>query len=99
MDNRINNGGARKGAGRKPKDEEEKAKQLSIKALIFEFGSTEDAFKHAAERAKNDKRRSYEYFRLLIEHAYGKPKESLNINPDNDFHIPLTTFFSTDDEI
>jgi len=96
-DGRKNNGGARKGAGRKPKAEEDKAKALSVKAIVNEFGSEEKAFEHMANMAKTDKRKSYDYFKLLIEYAYGKPKENLNINPDNDFNIPVTTFFGVED--
>ncbi|MEM6814909.1 MAG: hypothetical protein AAF600_10995 [Bacteroidota bacterium] len=78
-------GGARPGAGRKPKDKEEKAKRLSIKALVETFGSEEEAFKHAAQKAQSDDKNSYQYFKILIEYAYGKPKEKtemeLNIPP------------------
>ena len=93
-DGRKNNGGARPGAGRPRKDVEDKAKALSIKALVKEFGSEEEAFNHCARKAKDpDERKSFEYFRLIIERAYGKPKENININPDNDFNVPITSFF------
>lgn len=89
----MGHGGARKGAGRPRKDVEDKAKRLSIQAIIKEFGSEEEAFEHLAHKAKTDGKKSYEYFKLLIEYAYGKPTENMNINPDNDFEIPVTTFF------
>lgn len=80
MDKRKNNGGARKGAGRKPKDEEQKAKRLSMQALINEFGSEQKAFNHAAERASDpDDKNAFRYFNLLIDHAYGKPKETIDM--------------------
>lgn len=73
-------GGARKGAGRKPKDQEEKAKSLSIKAIIDTFGSEEAAFNHAASKSLSDDKQAYNYFKILIEYAYGKPKEEMSVN-------------------
>ena len=74
-------GGARPGAGRKPKDEEQKAKRLSLQALINEFGDEQKAFDHAAERASDpDDKNAFRYFNLLIDHAYGKPKETIDMN-------------------
>ena len=72
-------GGARPGAGRPPKDEEDKAKRLTIGALVAQFGSEEDAFAHAAMKAATDERDGYRYFRLLVEYGYGKPKETKDI--------------------
>lgn len=73
-------GGKRQGAGRKPKAEEEKAKKLSIKALIDVFGSEEKAFNHAASKSLEDNKQAYQYYKLLIEYAYGKPKETKDVN-------------------
>lgn len=73
-------GGARQGAGRKPKDEEEKAKRLSIKALVSVYGSEGKALEHAASMSQSDDKNSFQYFKLLIEYAYGKPKETQNLN-------------------
>lgn len=79
-------GGKRKGAGRKPKDEENKAKELTVKALIDEFGSEEEAFKFAAQQIAGNEKQSFNYFKLLIEYAYGKPKENIDLsNSDNSF--------------
>lgn len=72
-------GGARKGAGRKRKDEENKAKELTIKALVDQFGSEEEAFSFAAKQIKDGDKNGFNYFKLLIEYAYGKPKESLDL--------------------
>ncbi len=73
-------GGARKGAGRKTKDEEEKAQRLSVKALVNVFGSEEKAMEHAATMSQSDDKNSFQYFKLLIEYAYGKPKETKDVN-------------------
>jgi hypothetical protein len=81
-------GGKREGAGRPPKDEENKAKRLSVNALIAEFGSEEEALIHCARMAKEGDKQSYNYFKLLIEYAYGKPKETVsNIHNFTDFNL------------
>ena len=76
MDKRINNGGKREGSGRKPKADEERIRDLSINALESIYGSQEKAFEHIAELAKE----SFPHLKLLFEYAYGKPKESRQIN-------------------
>ncbi|SHI74417.1 hypothetical protein [Algibacter luteus] len=78
MDGRKNNGGhSTKGyAGRKPKEDENRIRGLSINALETIYGSEEAAFEHIAEQAKD----SFPHLKLLIEYAYGKPKETKNIN-------------------
>lgn len=75
-DKRKNNGGARKGAGRKKKDEEDRIRDLSINALSDVFGSEEEAFKHIAKKAKE----SFPHLKLIIEYGYGKPKETIDLN-------------------
>ncbi len=71
MDGRINNGGhSTKGyAGRKPKEDEDRIRTLSIKALETIYGSEEKAFGHIAELSKE----SFPHLKLLLEYAYGKP--------------------------
>ena len=71
MDGRINNGGhSTKGyAGRKPKEDENRIRTLSINALESIFGSEEKAFEHIAELSKD----SFPHLKLLLEYAYGKP--------------------------
>ena len=78
MDGRINNGGhSTKGyAGRKPKSDENRIRTLSINALETIFGSEEKAFEHIAELSKE----SFPHLKLLMEYAYGKPKETKHIN-------------------
>ena len=82
-DNRKNNGGARKGAGRKSVADEEKVKNLAISAMIDEFGGEAEAWKHLAQQAKKDRH----HFRLLFEYAYGKPKESVAVDLTGDVNI------------
>jgi len=73
-DGRVNNGGVRKGQGRKPKAEEEKVSSYAIKAMIKIFGSEEQGFEELAKQAKKG---SFNHHRLLMEYAYGKLKEEI----------------------
>lgn len=75
MDKRIYNGGKREGSGRKPKEDEDRIRTLSINALEEIFGSEQKAFDYIAEMAKE----SFPHLRLLLEYAYGKPKEPRDI--------------------
>ena len=70
MDNRINNGGARKGAGRKPKDEEE--------ALIERLSPLDDTAFKALKKGIEDGR--YWAVKLFFQYRYGKPKEVRDID-------------------
>ena len=65
-------GGARKGAGRPSKADEEKVKQLSKTAMIKEFGSEDAFWQHGYKAAKE----SYPYYNLMMQYTYGKPKET-----------------------
>lgn len=72
----MTRGGKREGAGRKPKDIENRVGALSISALTDVFGSEQNAFNHIAEQAKElDGREALAFIKLLIEYAYGKPKD------------------------
>ena len=77
---KSNRGGARKGAGRKTKADENRVRTLSINAMKVIFGSEEKAFEHIAELAQE----SYPHLKMLFEYGYGKPKETkdVNINPE-----------------
>jgi hypothetical protein len=68
-------GGNRDGAGRKPKDKEDRIRDLSINALNEIFGSEQAAINHIAEQAKS----SFPHLKLLLEYAYGKPKDTIEI--------------------
>lgn len=89
MDKRKNNGGARKGAGRPTKDEEEKAKQLTRSAFESEFGSLEEAFAFGTKQIKEGGQHSFNYFKLLLEYAFGKPKDSIDITSGDE---PIKNF-------
>ncbi len=71
----IMRGGKREGAGRKPKADEDRIRTLSINSLVSTFGSEEKAFEHIAELSKE----SFPHLKLLMEYAYGKPKDSKQI--------------------
>lgn len=43
----------------------------SVNAIIDEFGSEADFFKHLAKESKE----SYNHLKLLLEYAYGKPED------------------------
>ena len=73
------NGGVRAGAGRKSKADEDRIKTLSVNALTSVFGSEEGAFKHLASRAMDDGKEAFPYLKLLLEYAYGKPKETIDM--------------------
>jgi hypothetical protein len=72
-------GGAGRGQGRKSKADEDRIRTLSISALTSVFGGEEEALKHLATKAKEGGRDSFPYLKLLLEYAYGKPKETIDM--------------------
>ena len=80
MDGRINNGGARKGAGRKPKANEEKVRRLGLNAIESVYGSIEKYYEHITNQSKE----SFPHLKLLQEYVFGKPKEIIVVENDND---------------
>ena len=66
-------GGARKGAGRKPKSEELKVQKLGIDAIVDVYGSVEDYYKFIAKESMD----SFPHLKLLQEYVFGKPKETI----------------------
>ena len=87
-DGRANNGGARKGAGRPKKADEDRIRSFAIKAIKETFGSEEAAWEHLAKKAKEDNKEAYQYFKMLIEYTYGKPTENKRVDLSlNDFNI------------
>lgn len=86
-DGRVNNGGARENAGRKPKEEEQKIRKLGIDAIVRVYGSIEDYYEHIAKESKG----SFNHLKLLQEYVFGKPKESLDLttgdNPIQNFNL------------
>ena len=84
MDKRKNNGGARIGAGRKPKDEEQKIRDLMKPYSL-------DAIQCLANIILDDKARHSDKIsgsKLIIEYTYGKPKETVETTHNiNEFNI------------
>lgn len=88
-------GGARKGAGRKPKAEELKVQKLGIDAIIDVYGSVEDYYKHIAKESKE----SFPHLKLLQEYIFGKPKETIEQTHNvNNFDIKELFSFDKDKE-
>ena len=73
MDKRKDNGGARKGAGRKPK-----ADELAFIEKLDNIIDSDDAIKKLHTLIKDD---NFNALKLYIEYRFGKPKETVeNIN-------------------
>tara|TARA_R110000782_G_scaffold7888_2_gene26220 strand:+ start:1098 stop:1367 length:270 start_codon:yes stop_codon:yes gene_type:complete len=79
MDNRKNNGGARKGAGRKPKADEVKL----IERLDAIIDKDEAVGKLGELVTKGDIRA----LQLYLSYRYGKPKESIDLNSSEGLNI------------
>ena len=79
MDNRKNNGGAREGAGRKPKALEQKL----IERLDAIIDKDEALGKLGELVAKGDMRA----VQLYLRYRYGKPKESIDLNSSEGLNI------------
>ena len=79
MDNRKNNGGAREGAGRKPKAQEQKLIER-LDAII----DTDEALNQLGKLvAKGDLRA----VQLYLSYRYGKPKERIDLNSSEGLNI------------
>tara|TARA_R110000787_G_scaffold130386_2_gene242325 strand:+ start:555 stop:854 length:300 start_codon:yes stop_codon:yes gene_type:complete len=76
-DGRKNNGGARKGAGRRGKADEQLVRKLGIDAIVEVYGSVEKYYQHIAKESKE----SFPHLKLLQEYVFGKPKEVVEIIP------------------
>jgi hypothetical protein len=64
-------GGARTGAGRKPKAEEDKVRNLAIDAIISKYGSEQKGFEALLASGESS------LIKFAYEHAFGKPKEKI----------------------
>jgi hypothetical protein len=94
-DGRKNNGGhSTKGAaGRPSKSDEEKVVRLALGAMTKVFGSPEKCFEHTANEAQT----SYHHLKLLLEYAFGKPKEKLDVTTDGErISIPIINWVDGD---
>ncbi|MBA3830095.1 MAG: hypothetical protein H0X33_14230 [Taibaiella sp.] len=67
-------GGARVGAGRKSKDEEDQAKLLAQSAITKKYGSLSAGFESLLD-SDSDMLKKFVY-----EHAFGKPKEKVELS-------------------
>jgi hypothetical protein len=87
-------GGARKGAGRKPKRDEEKVIKLGMDAIVEVYGSQESFFIHLATNSKE----SFPHLKLLMEYVYGKPKEKQEISLSEDTTaVPVISWVKSED--
>jgi hypothetical protein len=77
MDKRVNNGGARAGAGRKPKSEEIK--------LVERLSPLEDAALDALKKGVESG--ELKWIQLYLNYYLGKPKETKDITINED--LPL----------
>ena len=80
-DGRKNNGGARKGAGRKPKASEQELIERLDKVI-----DKDDVIKVLKKMALNG---NYNAVKLYLEYRFGKPKETVH-NINQNFNQELT---------
>jgi hypothetical protein len=87
MDNRVNNGGARGGAGRKPKADEIKL----IEALDRHIDSDKvfDILQGLIEEG------NIKAIQIYLDRRYGKPKESVTLNSEG-FNISFKDILKFD---
>ena len=89
MDKRTNNGGARKGAGRKSKSEEQKLIENLTPMNAMALKSLEKGLEKKEQWA----------VKLFFEYFYGKPQQRVDVTSnDESINIPLITFVETDTE-
>lgn len=85
MDGRKNNGGARKGAGRKPRSEEIKL----IEQLDKHIDRDEVTLKLKELILKGD----FKAIQLYMNYIYGKPKDSVDITTNGEMiSVPIINF-------
>lgn len=85
MDGRKNNGGARKGAGRKPRSEEIKL----IEQLDKHINRDEVTLKLKELILKGD----FKAIQLYMNYIYGKPKDSVDITTNGEMiSVPVINF-------
>lgn len=67
-------GGARPGAGRPSKAEEQKTASLARAAITGKFGSVEEGFQWLLESKEPS------LIKFVFEHAFGKPQDNVDIS-------------------
>jgi hypothetical protein len=80
-------GGSRSGAGRKPKADEEKARELAINSIIATHGSLEEGFSFLLGT------KDASLIKFVFEHAVGKPKDKIEHSGDQEAPV----IFKADD--
>ncbi len=70
----MSHGGKREGAGRKPKADEEKVRNLAIAAIETTHGSLENGFAKLLQSGEAS------LIKFVWEHAVGKPRERMDID-------------------
>ena len=89
MDKRTNNGGARQGAGRKGKAEEQKLIENLTPMNSMALKSLEIGLEKKEQWA----------VKLFFEYFYGKPQQRLDVTSnDESINMPLINFVETDTE-
>ena len=89
MDKRINNGGARKGAGRKSKSEEQK--------LIEHLTPMNDMALESLQKGLEKKEQWA--VKLFFEYFYGIPQQRVDVTSnDESINMPLINFVDTETE-
>ncbi len=66
-------GGARIGAGRKSKADEERVRTLAVEAIVKKYGSEQAGFSALLDSEDTG------LIKWVYEHAYGKPKEKMDM--------------------
>jgi len=89
MDKRINNGGARTGAGRKGKAEEQKLIENLTPMNPMALESLEKGLEKKEQWA----------VKLFFEYFYGKPQQRVDVTTnDESLNMPLINFVETETE-
>ncbi len=89
MDKRINNGGARKGAGRKSKAAEQK--------LIENLTPMNDMALESLQKGLEKKEQWA--VKLFFEYFYGKPQQRVDVTSNEEtLNMPVITFVETETE-
>ena len=80
-------GGARSGAGRKTKANEEQVRRLGLDAIESVYGSIEKYYIHIAKESVE----SFPHLKLLQEYVFGKPKEVIEVVSEDEDSIDYKT--------
>ena len=87
MDKRINNGGARKGAGRKPKADEQKLIENLIPMNELALQSLQKGLEKKEQWA----------VKLFFEYFYGKPQQRVDVTTNEEsLNMPIINFVKTE---